>query len=113
MKAKDEAFDLFKGCKALVANRTENKIKIPRSGIGGSSHLFEKKMGWHMKKTFPYTPQQNGLAERKNKILTEMANAVILNAKLPMNLCGEGLHTACHMHNRIPSRKYKACPYVV
>ena len=55
--------------------------------------------------------QQNDLAESKNRTLTNMVNAMILNAKLPMNLWGEALHVACHMHNRILSRKYKVSPY--
>ena len=59
----------------------------------------------------PYTPQQNGLAERKNRTLVDMLNSMLVNAKLPMNLWGEALLTACHIHNRIPSRKYKVSPY--
>lgn len=37
-------------------------------------------------KTAPCTPQQNGLAERKNIKLVDMVNAMILNAKAPYNL---------------------------
>lgn len=59
----------------------------------------------------PYTPQQNGLAERKNRTLVDMVNAMLLSAKLPFNLWGEALLTACHIHNRIPSRKTKVSPY--
>jgi hypothetical protein len=39
--------------------------------------------------------------------LVEMINAMILNAKLSFNLWGVALLTACHVHNRIPSRKFK------
>jgi transposase InsO family protein len=41
--------------------------------------------------TAPYTPQHNGLAERKNRTLVDMVNAMLLNAKLPNNLWGEAL----------------------
>ena len=61
--------------------------------------------------TAPYTPQQNGLAERKNRTLVEMVNAMLINARLPTNLWGEALLTACYLHNRIPSRKSKVSPY--
>ena len=47
----------------------------------------------------PYTPQQNGLAERKNRTLVDMVNSMILSAKLPNNLWGEALLSACHIHN--------------
>jgi hypothetical protein len=40
-----------------------------------------------------------------------MINAIILNAKLSFNFWGEALLTACHVHNRIPSRKFKVSPY--
>jgi hypothetical protein len=36
--------------------------------------------------TAPYTPQHNGLVERKNRTLVDMVNAMLLNAKLPNNL---------------------------
>jgi hypothetical protein len=40
-----------------------------------------------------------------------MINAMILNAKLSFNLWGEALLTAYHVHNRIPSKKFKVSPY--
>lgn len=40
-----------------------------------------------------------------------MLNSMLVNSKLPMNLWGEALLTACHLHNRIPSRKFKVSPY--
>ena len=41
--------------------------------------------------------------KRKNKTLVDMVNAMILSA--------EELLTACHVHNRVPSKKIKASPY--
>ena len=40
-----------------------------------------------------------------------MVNAMLLHAKLPMNLWGEALLTACHVHNKIPLKKIKVFPY--
>jgi hypothetical protein len=40
-----------------------------------------------------------------------MINAIILNAKLSFNLWREALLTVCHVHNRIPSRKFKVSLY--
>ena len=61
----------------------------------------------------PYTPQQNGLAERKNRTLVDMINVNIMHAKLPTNLWGEALLTACHVHNRIASKKTKTSQYEI
>ncbi len=58
-----------------------------------------------------YTPQQNGLAERKNRTLVDMLNAMIISARLPFNLWGEALLTACHVHNRVLSKKIQSSPY--
>ena len=51
------------------------------------------------------------LQKEKNRTIVEMINAMILNAKLSFNLWAEALLTACHAHNRIPSRKIKISPY--
>jgi hypothetical protein len=51
----------------------------------------------------------------KGKIgpLVDMINAILLNAKLPNNLWGEALLTACHIHNRVLSKKSNVSPYEV
>jgi len=58
-----------------------------------------------------YTPQNNGLVERKNRTLVDMVNAMLLNAKLPNNLWGEALLAACHIHNRVISKKLNVSSY--
>ena len=60
--------------------------------------------------TAPYTPQQNGVAERKNRTLVKMVNSMLIQAQLPFNLWGEALLAACHVLNRIPSKKTKTSP---
>ena len=40
-----------------------------------------------------------------------MVNAMILSAELSFSLWGEPLLTACHVHNRVPSKKIKVSPY--
>ncbi|GJR04813.1 zinc finger, CCHC-type containing protein, partial [Tanacetum coccineum] len=52
-------------------------------------------------RTAPYTPQQNGVAERKNRVLQDMINAMLVSAILPKNLWGEALLIACHISLRI------------
>ena len=94
----------------------EKEIKILCSDSGGEYFPTEfilqcEENGIIHQRSAPYTPQQNGLAERKNRTLVEMINAMILNEKLSFNLWGQALLTACHVHNRIPSRKFKVSPY--
>ncbi|GJX41931.1 retrovirus-related pol polyprotein from transposon TNT 1-94, partial [Tanacetum coccineum] len=64
-------------------------------------------------RTTPYTPQQNGVAERKNRVSQDMINAMLVSANLPKNLWGEALLIACHVSNRIIAKKLKVSPYEI
>ncbi|GKE33612.1 retrovirus-related pol polyprotein from transposon TNT 1-94, partial [Tanacetum coccineum] len=48
----------------------------------------------------PCTPEQNGVAERRNKILIEAARTMLNSAKLPKQFWGEAVNTACYIQNR-------------
>eukprot|EP00253_Pinus_taeda_P027759 PITA_27759 len=87
LKKKYEVFDRFKEFKALVENRTKKKIKVLRTDNGEEfcSKEFEefcKKCGIALQKTTPYTPQENGVAERVNKTLMERARSMLSGAGL-------------------------------
>jgi hypothetical protein len=53
----------------------------------------------------PYTPQQNGVAERKNRTLMDMARSMLAEFKSPYNFWAEAISTACHSSNRLYLRK--------
>ena len=73
--------------------------------------MFCEEHGIIHQSSTPYKSQKNGLAEKKNKTLANMVNVMILSAKLPFSLWGEALLTACHVHNRVSSKKIKVSPY--
>ena len=116
VKTKDEAFNVFKAYKAEVENQLGRKIKVLRSDRGGEYfpndfNIFCEEHGIVHKCSAPRTPEQNGLAERKNRTFQEMINAMLLHSELPLNLWGEALLAACHILNRIPLKKNKISPY--
>ena len=87
LHTKDEAFHYFKIYKAEVENQLERKIKCLRSDRGGEyfSNVFDEFCEEHgiiHERTPPYSPQSNGVAERKNRTLTNLVNSMLDTAGL-------------------------------
>jgi hypothetical protein len=109
MKTKDEALHYFKIYKAEVENPLEKKITRLRSDHGGEyfSNEFSEFCVVHgiiHEKTSPYSPQSNGIAERKNRTLTDLVNAMLETASLSKEWWGEAILTASYVLNRVPSK---------
>ncbi|GKF84322.1 putative ribonuclease H-like domain-containing protein [Tanacetum coccineum] len=47
------------------------------------------------------TPQQNGVAERRNMTLIEAAKTMLADSKLPATFWDEAVNTACYVQNRV------------
>jgi transposase InsO family protein len=82
LKTKDEALHYFKVYKVEVENQLEKKIKRLRSDHGGEYFLNEFSefcvvYGIIHERTPPYSPQSNGIAERKNRTLTDLVNTML------------------------------------
>jgi transposase InsO family protein len=87
LKTKYEALNYLKPYKTEVENQLEKKIKRFRSGRGGEYFsnefdLFCAEHGIIHKRTPPYSPQSNGVAKRKNRILTNLVNSMLETAGL-------------------------------
>ena len=61
--------------------------------------------------TMPGTPQQNGVAERRNRTLIEMVRSMLSNCSLPLSLWIYALRTATYVLNRVPSKAVPKTPY--
>lgn len=59
----------------------------------------------------PGTPEQNGVAERRNRTLIDMVRSMMSNSTLPKFLWDEALKTAVHILNRVPSKVVPKTPY--
>jgi transposase InsO family protein len=102
LKFKDEVFNKFKEFKALIENLSERKIKIPRSDNGGEYTSKEfvnfcKDVGIKRELITPYNPQQNGVAERKNRTIMEAVKTMIHDQDLPMCLWAEATMAAVYV----------------
>ena len=63
------------------------------------------------KNTTPYLPQSNGVVERKNHIIKEMMNAMLISSNLPQNMWGEATLIANYLLNKVPKNKAEKTPY--
>jgi transposase InsO family protein len=82
MRAKDEVFSHFQEFKALVENETGGKIKVLRLENGGeyigkAFKEFCAKAGIKKELTIPYNPQQNRVAEWKNRAIVGVSRAML------------------------------------
>ena len=106
---------MFQHFKNEVENQLDRKIKVIRSDRGGEYEApfgdFCSQHGIIHQTTAPYSPQQNGVAKRKNRTLKEMMNALLLSSGLPQNLWGEAILSANYILNRIPHKKTNKSPY--
>lgn len=70
----------------------------------GQMRQFLSDSGITYRISCPYTPQQNGVAERKNRHLSEIARALLFHAQLPSKFWYDAYATAAFIINRIPSQ---------
>ena len=109
MKLKSDFFETFKSFKAIVENRFNKNIKSIISDGGGEYvkiyvQNFCESEGIRMEHSVPYTPQQNGVVERKNRPLKKMATFLLHAKHLPPYLWAEAVKCASYLHNRVPHK---------
>ena len=66
-----------------------------------------KSKGIQHELTVPHSPQQNGVAERMNRTLTESALAMIAHANLPNDSWAEAIATAAYVKNQAPTTAFE------
>ncbi|MCO5549363.1 hypothetical protein L7F22_002833 [Adiantum nelumboides] len=117
LKAKSYVFANFQHYVSMVENETGCKVQTLRTDRGGEYMSgafkdFSGKKGIKNQCTMPYTPQQNGVAERKNRSLMEMARCMLKAKSLPHKLWMEAVACAAHVLNRCPTCALKTItPY--
>ena len=106
LKTKDEVFDKFLEWKKAVEKSSGKELKTLRTDNGGeyTSRKFEeylKKEGIRHELTIPKTPEQNGVAERSNRTLVEMARSMLCG--MSRKFWAEAISTAVYLRNRSPT----------
>ncbi|XP_052173347.1 ribonuclease II, chloroplastic/mitochondrial isoform X3 [Diospyros lotus] len=112
MKSRSELFSVFQTFTAEIKTQFEVSIRTLRSDnaheyFSSQFTTFITTRGILHQSSCPYIPQQNGVAERKNRHLIEIARTLLLHANLPTKFWGDAVLTACYLINRMPSSVLK------
>ncbi|KAJ9561764.1 hypothetical protein OSB04_006924 [Centaurea solstitialis] len=102
IRHKSETFEKFKEFQNEVQNQLDRKIKF-------LSHLRE--CGIVSQLTPPYTPQMNGVSERRNRTLLDMVRSMMCHSTLPVSFWGHALETAENILNKVPTESVEKTPY--
>ncbi|SCZ91573.1 BZ3500_MvSof-1268-A1-R1_Chr1-2g01498 [Microbotryum saponariae] len=107
MSHKSDTFVAFKSWLAKVERSTLRKVLAVRSDNGGEfmSNEFSRfleEQGITRQLSIPDTPQQNGVAERANHLITEGVRSMLHQSGLPHALWAEALAMYVYVKNRSP-----------
>ena len=108
LRYKSEVFKAFQTFHALIETQFSAKIRILQSDSGGeyTSNEFQSFLQNHgiiSQRSCPSTPQQNGVAERKNRHLLDVVRTLLIESCVPSHFWCEALSTAVYLINRLPS----------
>ena len=117
LRSKSDALELIEALCTRLQNEKSleiNRIRSDHSKEFENSFMesFCTRIGISQEFSSPITPRQNDVVERKNRVIQEMAKAMLHNKDVARNLWGEAINTACQMVNRVyfrPGTKKTPC----
>jgi transposase InsO family protein len=106
LQDKSETQGTLKRFLRRAQNEFELKVKKIRSDNGSEFKNLQmeeylEEEGIKHEFSAPYTPQQNGVVERKNRTLLDMARTMLGEFKTPERFWTEAVNMACHAINRV------------
>ncbi|KAJ9566582.1 LOW QUALITY PROTEIN: hypothetical protein OSB04_002548 [Centaurea solstitialis] len=93
LKNKSEVVNRFTAFYAMILTQFQKQIQVFR---------------YNSPNLLPHTPEQNGFAEQKNRIILEITRALLTESRVPKFLWPEALVTAVYLINRLPTRTLKS-----
>ncbi|GJW20289.1 ribonuclease H-like domain-containing protein [Tanacetum coccineum] len=106
LATKDETSGILKSFITGIENLVDHKVKVIRYDNGTEFKNKEMNQFCEIKGilrqfSVARTPQQNGVAERRNKTLIEAARTMLADSKLPTTFWAEAVNTACYVQNKV------------
>ncbi|GJV89600.1 putative ribonuclease H-like domain-containing protein [Tanacetum coccineum] len=117
LRTKDETSAILKDFIRQIENQLNQKVKTIRSDNGTefkNKDVIEFCGSKGIKREYSNarTPQQNGVAERKNRTLIEAARTMLADSFLPNTFWAEAVSTACYVLNRVlVTKPHNKTPY--
>nr|GFC17600.1 retrovirus-related Pol polyprotein from transposon TNT 1-94 [Tanacetum cinerariifolium] len=117
LATKDETSPILKTFITGLENQISLKVKVIRSDNGtkfknSDLNQFCEIKGIKREFSVPMTPQQNGIAERKNRTLIEAARTMLADSLLPILFWAEAVNTACYVQNKVlVTKPHNKTPY--
>ncbi|GJW11710.1 putative ribonuclease H-like domain-containing protein [Tanacetum coccineum] len=114
---KDETSGILKTFITNIENQINHKVKIIRCDNGtefknNDMNQFCGMKGIKREFSVARTPQQNGVAERKNRTLIEAAMTMLADLLLHTTFWAEAVNTACYVQNRVlVTKPHNKTPY--
>nr|GFB85520.1 retrovirus-related Pol polyprotein from transposon TNT 1-94 [Tanacetum cinerariifolium] len=112
LRTKDETSSILRNFITKIQNLKDLKVKFIRCDNGGEfkskeMNEFCTKKGIRREFSNAKTPQQNGVAERRNRTLIEAVRTMLADAKLLVTFWNEAVNTACYVQNRVLVNKFQ------
>jgi hypothetical protein len=105
LRMKDEAAEAIRRFTAGTEMESGQRLRTLRTDRGGeftsaefAAYCAKRGTGRHL--TAPYSPQQNGVVERRNQTIIGMARSMLKGMGVPASFWGEAVSTAVHILNR-------------
>ncbi|GKC51855.1 putative ribonuclease H-like domain-containing protein [Tanacetum coccineum] len=117
LATKDETSGILKTFITGIENQINHKVKIIRCDNGtefknNDMNQFCGMKGIKREFSVARTPQQNGVAERKNRTLIEAARTMLADSLLPTTFWAKAVSTACYVQNRVlVTKPHNKTPY--
>ena len=114
MKNRSELFSIFCAFCNEITTQFNVPVKILRSDnaqeyFSDPFTTYMAQNGMLHQSSCVHTPQQNGVAERKNRHLLEVTRTLLFEMRVPKVFWGDAVLTACHLINRMPSHVLDGC----
>jgi hypothetical protein len=108
LRSKADAPAAIMAFQARVEHETDKKLKVLRTDNGGeftSMQFGEYCAGEGIQRHYsaPYSPQQNGVVERRNQMIVNTARSILRAWSMPEYFWGEAVHTVVFLLNRAPT----------